>query len=127
MGRDSDGAVGNSPGMCRKLAEGIESLPRWRKGVRQKKTETRRKIIKGSRKACLELGRFIKGIGKLAWNMTGDRWRKTMRLAAGDFEVNIRFKRKFEKWREPLLRDSMGKPLVSGDCTVIGFRAVVSD
>ncbi|RZS18319.1 hypothetical protein BHM03_00050558 [Ensete ventricosum] len=45
-------AFGNSPGVCRKLAEGIGSLPRWRKGVRQKKTETHRKIIGGSRKAC---------------------------------------------------------------------------
>ncbi|RWW41350.1 hypothetical protein BHE74_00053169, partial [Ensete ventricosum] len=44
-------AVGNSPGVCRKLTEGIGSLLGWRKGVRQKKTETRRKIIGGSRKA----------------------------------------------------------------------------
>ncbi|RWW19287.1 hypothetical protein GW17_00016675 [Ensete ventricosum] len=44
--------VGNSPGVRRKLAEGIESLPEWRKGVHQKKTKTRRKIIGGSRKAC---------------------------------------------------------------------------
>ncbi|RRT31253.1 hypothetical protein B296_00054218 [Ensete ventricosum] len=36
---------GNSPGVCRKLVEGIGSLPRWRKGVRQKKIETRRKIV----------------------------------------------------------------------------------
>ncbi|RRT73416.1 hypothetical protein B296_00001229 [Ensete ventricosum] len=34
--------------------ECIRSLPGWRKGVRQKKTETRRKIIGGSRKACWE-------------------------------------------------------------------------
>ncbi|RWV78767.1 hypothetical protein GW17_00060215, partial [Ensete ventricosum] len=44
-------AVGNLPGVGRKLAEGIGSLLGWRKGVRQKKTETCGKIIKGSRKA----------------------------------------------------------------------------
>ncbi|RRT64695.1 hypothetical protein B296_00019939 [Ensete ventricosum] len=47
-------AFGNSPGVCRKLAEGIRSLPGWRKGVRQKKTETCQKIIGGNRKACRE-------------------------------------------------------------------------
>ncbi|RRT31350.1 hypothetical protein B296_00052008 [Ensete ventricosum] len=41
-------AFGNSSGVCRKLAEGIGSLLGWHKGVRQKKTETRRKIIGGS-------------------------------------------------------------------------------
>ncbi|RRT44718.1 hypothetical protein B296_00014576 [Ensete ventricosum] len=40
-------AFGNSPRVCRKLVEGIGSLPGWRKGVRQKKTETHRKIIGG--------------------------------------------------------------------------------
>ncbi|RWV81804.1 hypothetical protein GW17_00056747 [Ensete ventricosum] len=49
---------------------GIRSLVGWRKGVRQKKTETHRKIVGGSRKACLE--RFIEGIGKLAGNAKGD-------------------------------------------------------
>ncbi|RWW37401.1 hypothetical protein BHE74_00057486, partial [Ensete ventricosum] len=49
-------AFGNSPGVCRKLTEGIRSLLGWRKGVRQKKTETRWKIIGGSRKACRESG-----------------------------------------------------------------------
>ncbi|RWW40505.1 hypothetical protein BHE74_00054079 [Ensete ventricosum] len=45
-------AFGNSPGVCQKLAEGIGSLPRWRKGVRQKKTETRRKIVGEDRRTC---------------------------------------------------------------------------
>ncbi|RWV86261.1 hypothetical protein BHE74_00046629, partial [Ensete ventricosum] len=49
-------AFGNSLGVCRKLAESIGSLPRWRKGVRQKKTETRQKIVGGSRKAYRESG-----------------------------------------------------------------------
>ncbi|RWV94909.1 hypothetical protein GW17_00042517, partial [Ensete ventricosum] len=47
-------AFGNSSGVCWKLAEGIESLPGWHKRVHQKMTETRRKIIGGSRKACRE-------------------------------------------------------------------------
>ncbi|RWV78885.1 hypothetical protein GW17_00060065 [Ensete ventricosum] len=47
-------AVGNSLGVRRELAEGIRSLLGWRKGVRQKKTEIRRKIIGGSRKTYRE-------------------------------------------------------------------------
>ncbi|RRT79498.1 hypothetical protein B296_00002618 [Ensete ventricosum] len=46
--------VGNSPGVRRELAKGIGSLLGWRKGVCQKKTETHRKIIRVSRKACRE-------------------------------------------------------------------------
>ncbi|RZS25932.1 hypothetical protein BHM03_00059231 [Ensete ventricosum] len=38
-------AVGSSPGVHRELTEGIGSLPGWRKGFRQKKIETHRKII----------------------------------------------------------------------------------
>ncbi|RWW83402.1 hypothetical protein BHE74_00008096 [Ensete ventricosum] len=49
-------AVGNSPGVRWELTEGIRSLLGWCKGVRQKKTETRWKIIGGSRKAYRELG-----------------------------------------------------------------------
>ncbi|RZS16803.1 hypothetical protein BHM03_00048873 [Ensete ventricosum] len=37
-----------------RCVKGIKSLPGWHKGVRQKKTETRRKIIGGRRKACRE-------------------------------------------------------------------------
>ncbi|RZR98640.1 hypothetical protein BHM03_00028034 [Ensete ventricosum] len=47
-------AVRNSPGVHRELADGIGSLPGWRKGVHQKKTETHRKIVGGSRKAYWE-------------------------------------------------------------------------
>ncbi|RWW76020.1 hypothetical protein BHE74_00015921, partial [Ensete ventricosum] len=43
-------AFGNSLGVCRKLTEGIGSLLGWRKGVRQKKTETSRKIFGDSSK-----------------------------------------------------------------------------
>ncbi|RWV98400.1 hypothetical protein GW17_00038759 [Ensete ventricosum] len=53
----SDDAVRNSPGVRRELTEGIGSLPGWRKGIHQKKIETRRKIFGGSRKACRKLGR----------------------------------------------------------------------
>ncbi|RZR92984.1 hypothetical protein BHM03_00021372 [Ensete ventricosum] len=38
-------AVGNSPGVHREHVEGIGSLPGWRKGVPQKKIETRQKIV----------------------------------------------------------------------------------
>ncbi|RWV78076.1 hypothetical protein GW17_00061015, partial [Ensete ventricosum] len=53
----SDDVVGNSPGVRQELTEGIGNLPRWRKGVHRKKTETRQKIGVSSRKACRELGR----------------------------------------------------------------------
>ncbi|RWW16357.1 hypothetical protein BHE74_00001009 [Ensete ventricosum] len=74
-------AIGNSPGVHRKLVEGIGSLSGWRKRVCQKKTETRWKIVRGSRKACQErcggfrqefARRFAEGIGKLVGNTPGD-------------------------------------------------------
>ncbi|RZS02835.1 hypothetical protein BHM03_00032926 [Ensete ventricosum] len=52
---------GNSLGVRRELAESIGSLLRCRKGVCQKKIETCRKIVRGSQKACRELGRFSGG------------------------------------------------------------------
>ncbi|RZS02526.1 hypothetical protein BHM03_00032606 [Ensete ventricosum] len=93
-------SFGNSPGVYRKLTEGIKSLPGWRKGVRQKKIETHRKIVRGSRKACQESGcsdnmvgsrrkfarRFVEGIEKLVGNVKGDRWKedwRTCRKIAG--------------------------------------------
>ncbi|RWW45970.1 hypothetical protein BHE74_00048146 [Ensete ventricosum] len=80
--------AGNSLGVCRELTEGIGSLPRWHKVVRQKKTKIRRKIIGGSRKACRDLDdavgphrefarRFAKGIGKLTGSTPGDHQKKT--------------------------------------------------
>ncbi|RWW12643.1 hypothetical protein GW17_00023681 [Ensete ventricosum] len=57
-----DDAVGNSLEVHRELAEGIGSLPGWCKGVRRKKTETRRKIVMvgerlvGSREGSKERG-----------------------------------------------------------------------
>ncbi|RRT42892.1 hypothetical protein B296_00038999, partial [Ensete ventricosum] len=83
--------VGNSSGVRRELTEGIGSLLGWRKGVHQKKIETHRKIIAGSRKACRErcsgispeiTRRFAEGIGKLAGNTSGDCRKKTRRLVA---------------------------------------------
>ncbi|RRT44805.1 hypothetical protein B296_00011682 [Ensete ventricosum] len=73
-------AVGNSPGVHQELAEGIGNSPGWRTGVCQKKTETRQRIVGGSRKACRE--RFAEGIGKFAGNMKGDHQEKTRRRAA---------------------------------------------
>ncbi|RRT34757.1 hypothetical protein B296_00052433, partial [Ensete ventricosum] len=98
-------AVGNSSGVHREFTEGIRSLPGWRKGVHQKRTETYQKIVGGSRKAYRELewsydgprsslsigsgfGRcsgilsefargFIEGIRKLARNMSEDYRKKT--------------------------------------------------
>ncbi|RWW17461.1 hypothetical protein GW17_00018609 [Ensete ventricosum] len=107
-------AVGNSPGVRRELAEGIGSLPGWRKGVRQKKTETRRKIVGGEPKSLPGFARrFVEGIGKLVGNTPGDRRKKPRRLAARIPEaaglagvelnwltrelVNIKFKPEFEK------------------------------
>ncbi|RZR99008.1 hypothetical protein BHM03_00028475 [Ensete ventricosum] len=86
---------------------GYERLPGWHKGVRQKKIETRWKIVEGSRKAYRELGwsydgpryslgigpssddavgscrkftrRFTEGIGKLAGNAKGDRRKEDRR------------------------------------------------
>ncbi|RWV94679.1 hypothetical protein GW17_00042756 [Ensete ventricosum] len=73
--------VGNSPRVRRKLVEGNGSLPGWRKGVRQKKTETRWKIVGvaeklagndvvGSRRSSL--GDSSKGSGT-CWEITEKR------------------------------------------------------
>ncbi|RZS21027.1 hypothetical protein BHM03_00053615 [Ensete ventricosum] len=102
--------VGNAPGIRRELVEGIGSLPRWRKGVHQKKTETHWKIIEGrltmigamelrpddEPRSSLSIGpgfrrcsgispkfvrRFAEGIRKLVGNTPGDHRKKTRRLA----------------------------------------------
>ncbi|RWW00624.1 hypothetical protein GW17_00036407 [Ensete ventricosum] len=49
--------------------ECVGSLPGLRKGVHRKKTETRRKIVKGSRKACWETS------PKVSERLLGTRWR----------------------------------------------------
>ncbi|RWV77886.1 hypothetical protein GW17_00061229 [Ensete ventricosum] len=75
------------------FTEGIGSLQGWRKGVRQKKTETYRKIVEddgpGSSLSIeprfgrcsgisLEFARrFAEGIGKLVGSTSGDRRKKT--------------------------------------------------
>ncbi|RZR78782.1 hypothetical protein BHM03_00004292 [Ensete ventricosum] len=56
-GRSEDDVVGNSPRVRRELAEGIESMSGWHKGVHRKKIETHWKIVGGSRKAFQELRR----------------------------------------------------------------------
>ncbi|RWV87419.1 hypothetical protein GW17_00050583 [Ensete ventricosum] len=85
-------AVGNSLGVRRELAEGIGSLLGWHKGVHQKKIETRRKIVRGSRKTCLDgisskfAKRFAERIKKLVGNTLGDR-PKTHRKNAGGCRI----------------------------------------
>ncbi|RWW00801.1 hypothetical protein GW17_00036205 [Ensete ventricosum] len=96
-------AVENSLGVCRELTEGIGSSPGRHKGVRQKKTETRQKIIgDNGPRSSLGIGpslddevgsrrefakRFAEGIGKLVGNMKGDRqeedWRTCCKNARG--------------------------------------------
>ncbi|RWW36724.1 hypothetical protein BHE74_00058232 [Ensete ventricosum] len=63
-------AFGNSLGVCRKLAEGIGSLPGWCKGVRQKMTETRRKIV-GGRDSPKESGSSLGTRREIARKKTG--------------------------------------------------------
>ncbi|RRT55848.1 hypothetical protein B296_00035551 [Ensete ventricosum] len=86
-------AVRNSLGVRRELAKSIRSLLGWRKGVRQKKTKTRRKIVEdnGSR-SSLGIGpslddavgprrefarRFVEGIEKLTGSTSKDHQKKT--------------------------------------------------
>ncbi|RWW71286.1 hypothetical protein BHE74_00020981 [Ensete ventricosum] len=95
--------IGNSLGVRQKLAEGIEGLPGWCKGVCQKKIETHQKIVGGSRKACRDLGiglgsddavgshqkfarRFVEGIGKLIGNAKGD-YRRTYCKIIGGYQI----------------------------------------
>ncbi|RRT83836.1 hypothetical protein B296_00002717 [Ensete ventricosum] len=47
------------PRVYRELAKEIGSLPGWRQGVRLRKTKSRRKIVRGSRKAYWELGSWL--------------------------------------------------------------------
>ncbi|RWW23749.1 hypothetical protein GW17_00011987 [Ensete ventricosum] len=66
----------------------IESLLGWRKGVRQKKTETCRKIIGGSRKACRDsLRDSPKELGSSLGTQREITGKKTGGLAARLLEV----------------------------------------
>ncbi|RZR86588.1 hypothetical protein BHM03_00013814 [Ensete ventricosum] len=80
--RREDDAVGNSLGVRQELTEGNGSLLGWHKGVRRKNIEIRGKIVRGSDDIVEAHRKFAKGIGKLAGNMSGDRWRKIVRLIA---------------------------------------------
>ncbi|RWW73910.1 hypothetical protein BHE74_00018173 [Ensete ventricosum] len=105
-------AIGNSLGVRRELVEGIGSLLGWRKGVRQKKTETHRKIVGGrlTMTGAMELqpdngprsslsikpgfrrcsgisSKFVRRFGKLAGNTPGDRRKKTIGLTARMLEA----------------------------------------
>ncbi|RRT41391.1 hypothetical protein B296_00057871, partial [Ensete ventricosum] len=93
---NEDDAVRNSPRVHREFDEGVGNLPGWHKGVHRKKTKTHRKIVGGSQKACQELEgsddtigprrefarRFTEEIGKLVGNTSGDRQKKSRRLAS---------------------------------------------
>ncbi|RRT31845.1 hypothetical protein B296_00057446, partial [Ensete ventricosum] len=101
-GQDSDDVITNSPEVHWKLTQGIGSLLGWHKGIRYKKIETRRKIIGVAKTLAGSweghdvdvyrakdwtmqrefARRFAEGIEKLTRNMSGDRRRKTVRLAA---------------------------------------------
>ncbi|RZS02408.1 hypothetical protein BHM03_00032457 [Ensete ventricosum] len=118
----SDDAVGNSPRVRRELAEGIGSLPGRRKGVRRKKSETRRKIVEGSRKACRESNydraieiqsddgpRLSLGIGagfrKCSGTSPGVRLMGTRREIVGRIPKDSRQEyRRLPDWRERLNR-----------------------
>ncbi|RWW71855.1 hypothetical protein BHE74_00020379 [Ensete ventricosum] len=109
-------AVGNSLGVCRELVEGIESLPGWRKGVRQKKTETHRKIVGASQKAYRETN--LIGAIKL---QPDDRLRSSLSIGP-EFErcsgislefasgISLEFARRFTEGIGKLARN------MSGDC-----------
>ncbi|RRT62284.1 hypothetical protein B296_00006765 [Ensete ventricosum] len=74
--RGLDDAVGNLLGVFWELVEGVGSLLGWCKGVQQKRTKTHWKIIKGSQKACRDLGRDREA----HWDMLGDGRKKTIGL-----------------------------------------------
>ncbi|RZS19583.1 hypothetical protein BHM03_00051997 [Ensete ventricosum] len=61
-------AFGNSPGVCRKLAEGIESFPGWHKGVRHKKTKTRSKIVGEDQRTYRKIARGCRSMRELGLN-----------------------------------------------------------
>ncbi|RRT31656.1 hypothetical protein B296_00054734 [Ensete ventricosum] len=91
-------AVGNTLGVRRELAEGIGSLPEWRKGVHQKKTETHRKIIGGSRKACRDsLGDSPKG----SRSSLGTRWEIVQKRSKESSQEYRRLPDWREVWSSP--------------------------
>ncbi|RRT48185.1 hypothetical protein B296_00031749 [Ensete ventricosum] len=127
----------NLSGVCWKLVEGIGSLLGWRKGVRQKKTETRRKIIGDSQKACRDLDnvmgscrkfarRFAKGIGKLVGNAKGDCWEedwRTCRKIIGGYrnirELTSKPLRSVGKWPVPWFKCQL---ILTGMDDAVGTR-----
>ncbi|RRT60818.1 hypothetical protein B296_00005676 [Ensete ventricosum] len=72
LGRSEDDAVGNSCGVYRELAEGIGSLPRWCKEVRQKKIETRIEKLAGNTPPEKDHKTRRKNVGGCRINGTGD-------------------------------------------------------
>ncbi|RZS07094.1 hypothetical protein BHM03_00037874, partial [Ensete ventricosum] len=81
-------AVGNSLGVRRELTEGIRSLPRRCKEVRQKKTETSEDCRGRCSGISLKFARrFAERIEKLVGNTPGDPHKKTGRLVARMLEA----------------------------------------
>ncbi|RRT32234.1 hypothetical protein B296_00051595 [Ensete ventricosum] len=106
-------AVGNSLVVCWELAEGIRSLLGWHKGVRQKKIETRRKIVGGA-KACRDsLGDSSKGSG----SSLGTR----REIAGRRPDDSPQEYRRLSDWRQGnhFCENSDGKPPVSDRFTVV--------
>ncbi|RWW82033.1 hypothetical protein BHE74_00009525 [Ensete ventricosum] len=75
-GQGLNNAIGNLPGVRRKLVEGIGSLQGWHKGVRRE-----------DRDSLEDCRGFTEGIRKLTENTKGDHRKKTKRLAAKMLEA----------------------------------------
>ncbi|RRT63578.1 hypothetical protein B296_00015868 [Ensete ventricosum] len=77
LGQSEDDAVRNSLGVRRELFESIGSLPRWRKGVRRKKTETPQKITGVAEKLAWSweaYREFARTTSKVSGRSLGIRW-----------------------------------------------------
>ncbi|RWV89180.1 hypothetical protein GW17_00048686 [Ensete ventricosum] len=104
-----------------KCVEGIGSLPGWRKGVRQKKTVTRQKIVKGRRKACRETN-YDRSNGVTTDD--GPRSNLSLRLRFGRCSgISSEFARRFAEGIGKLTGN------MSGDCRkkTIGLIARMSE
>ncbi|RRT66078.1 hypothetical protein B296_00005453 [Ensete ventricosum] len=109
---------------------GIRSLPRWRKGVRQKKTETHRKITRGSRKACWELTTMVKMNYKLDMDLGSSLGIEPRIGRCGG--TSPEFARRFIEGIEKLARNTSGDcqrktvrliTVESGGCRIMGVRS----
>ncbi|RWW41040.1 hypothetical protein BHE74_00053497 [Ensete ventricosum] len=104
LGSVASGAIGDS----REARRGYRDLARWRKGVRRKKTETHRKIIRGSRKA------YRDGLSSSQAQLVD--------LRIGQYEVQVRIGK---VKGITFLKILAVIPLVSGSAQVSGQQATV--